>query len=120
MDKGGWFVIGVNVAWFVPFVFFMTRMVLRANRERDGRRRVLETGMPGRAEILSVDEVGPYYSRVPHLQFRLRVEATPPFEAVAKGFFRQIDYPNLQPGKRVDVRYDAVSRAVAVVGDRLV
>lgn len=121
MDTGAIAVIAVNVAWLVPFIYFMSRNAIRANKNRDERRRILETGIPGEASIVKVEETGPYYSRTPHLVFDLRVhvDGQPPFDATAKGFFRQLDYPRLQPGMRVEVRFDPATRAVAVVGDRL-
>lgn len=110
-------VIALNLAWLIPLILYFRR----ANKARDERRRILETGVPAEAEILKVDEVGPYYSRVPHLLFALRVHVDPRtvFETTAKGFFRQLDYPRLQPGMRVEVRFDPATRAVAVVGDKL-
>lgn len=121
MDTGGIVVIALNVAWLVPFIYFMVRMVRRAAKDRNERARILETGIPASAAILRTDETGPYYNRVPHLVLELRVEVPgqPPFDATAKGFFRQIDYPRLQPGLRVDVRFDPATRQVAVVGDQL-
>ena len=113
--------IVVNLAWLIPFIYFMVRMTTRANADRDRRRRVLETGKPARAEILKVEQVGPYYSRVPHLLFRLRIEGAPTFETTAKGFFSQLQYPQLQAGMRIDVKYDPADQtSVAVVGDQLV
>jgi hypothetical protein len=122
VDTGSIVIIAINVAWLVPFIYFMGRMLRRAGKERDERARVLEIGVPAHAVIQKVDETGPYYGRVPHLVLTLRIEAQdrPPFDATAKGFFRQIDFPRFQPGSRVEVRFDpADPTRVAVVGDQL-
>ncbi|MBS2012729.1 MAG: hypothetical protein JST00_07580 [Deltaproteobacteria bacterium] len=121
MDTGSIVVIGLNVAWLVPFVYFMGRMMRRAAKERDERAAILATGIPAEAGIVKVNEVGPYYKRVPHLVLSLRVhmEGQAPFDATVKGFFRQIDFPRFQPGARVEVRVDPATRRVAVVGDQL-
>ncbi len=122
VSTGALVVILVNLAWFVPFVVIMIGRARAQSRRRDHRRRLLQTGELAPAVILEVTETGPWYSGVPHLSFKLRVEPRegPPFEATALGFFRQLDFARLQPGGRVEVRFDPSDRAqVAVEGDKL-
>lgn len=123
MDTGSIVILVFTALWLIPLLIFLARKGMSAGKDRDRRRRILETGRPATAIVLSVSEVGPYYSRVPHLSFRLRVTppGEPPFEARARGFFHTIDFPRLQPQAQVEVRFDPADRsAVAVVGDRLV
>jgi hypothetical protein len=112
-------VLGLNAAWLIPVV----RMLRRNAAKRAHRQRLLATGRSAPAVVLTVQEVGPYYNRIPHLSFTLRVEpeGEPSFPATALGFFRMIDYPRLQPGGRVEVRFDPADRSiVAVVGETMV
>jgi hypothetical protein len=115
--------LAVNALWLVPFTVSMGKKGLAARRNREQRRqRLLATGLPATAVVVQVAETGPYYDRTPHLSFRLRVKAAdgPDFEASAKGFFRRSDYPRLQPGAEVEVRFAPDDRRiVAVVGDQL-
>lgn len=123
MSTGDLVLVAVNLAWIVPFIVIMAKKGAAARKDRDHRRMLLETGHAAPAVVLKVTEVGPWYGKVPHLAFELRVEpeGEPPFPSSAKGFFRQIDYPRLQPGSRVEVRYAPADRArCAVHGDRLI
>ncbi len=110
-------VVACSVGFFVTIGVLGSRAMARAS-QRDLRERVLATGVSAHATILKVVETGPSYNRVPHLLFTLRVEwSGEPFEATAKAFFRQIDYPRLQPGMHVEVKLDPATREVALVGD---
>ena len=122
MSVGAVVVILINVAWLVPFVFFMVRMSRREDASRAERRRILGAGAAANAVVRSIEQTGPYYNHVPHLEVRLEVArpGAAPYEATARAFFPIIDYPRLQPGCTVEVRVDAGDPTkVALVGDRV-
>jgi len=122
MSIGSWVVIGINIAWMVPLALYFISMAKSQSKSRDQRSKLLTEGRPSPAVVISVDEVGPWLGRVPHLLMKLRV--TPPgepeFEATSRGHFRQFDWPQFQPNSTVQVRFDPNDRTfVAVVGDQL-
>ena len=115
-------VVGMNLAWLVPFVYVMRKQSKKEDESRAVRKRILESGHPAHAVVVSVAESGPSYNRVPHLDFTLQVEPTnePAFRSSARGFFRMIDFARMQPGSRIEVRFDPADRStVAIVGDLL-
>ena len=116
------FLGGVFLA-LVVFGVLLARPFRAANRNRDERRRLLETGQPATAVVLETSEGGPYYSGVPHLDLRVRVTPASgsPFEASARGFFRLSELARFQPGATIEVRFEVADLSrVAIVGDRLV
>jgi hypothetical protein len=122
MSTGAIVVILVNVAWLVPFVFFMVRMSRREDASRAERRRILGAGVPATAVVRAREVTGPYYSHVGHLEITLDVAlpGAPPYPARARAVLPTIDYPRVQVGCTLEVRVDPADRAkVAIVGDRV-
>lgn len=115
-------VLGLNLAWLIPFIVYMRRRGRQLDANIALRRRLLETGRDAKAVVTKVTETSPAFNKVPHLDFILRVQpgGGAPFEAKARGFFRQIDFGRLHEGCEVEVKFDPNDRStVAVVGDEL-
>lgn len=122
MDTVTIVLIVVNVLWLVPAALILLKLVKKQRRNVELRRHLLETGRSAPAVVVKVEETGPTYGRVPHLAFVVRVEppGEPPFEANARAFFRMIDFPRVQVGAPIEVRFDPSDRStVAIVGDTL-
>lgn len=122
MKVGSIVVIVINLLWLIPMIIYFIRSGMRESKNVAFRKHLLETGQVATAKIVNVKQAGPYYSKVPHLEFELEVtgKGGERFRAGARGFFQMIDFPRLQPGMVVEVRYDPNAKdVVGVVGDTL-
>lgn len=79
--------------------------------------RVLHGGELGEAEILDLDETGTTINEHPLVGFRLRVHplSGSPLEAETERVVPRLQVPRIQPGARVQVRYDPKSKKVAIM-----
>jgi hypothetical protein len=91
----------VAIVFIIP-LFFM----FWPEYQRD---QLLKNGVPAQAEIVSLDPTGSWYNNQPQVDVHLRVtpEAGEPFEATATMIINPVYMPQFQPGKMVQVRYDA-------------
>lgn len=80
-------------------------------------RRVLTNGRRAEAEILDLYETGTTINQQPVVGFKLRVFplSGPPFEAQTEQKVPRLQVPRIQPGARIEVRYDPESKQVAIV-----
>lgn len=81
-----------------------------------GNRRLLKSGKPAQAKIVSANQTGTYINDNPEVHFVLEVqpEGERPFSAEAQRVVPQIEIPQLQPGSLVNVRYDPRTLEVAI------
>lgn len=82
-----------------------------------GNQRVLRGGELGEAEILDLHETGTTINEHPLVGFKLRVHplSGAPFEAETERVVPRLQVPRVQPGARVQVRYDPKSKKVAIM-----
>lgn len=76
------------------------------------RDQLLKNGVPARAEIVSIEPTGNWYNNQPQVDVHLEVtpEEGESFEATATMIINPVYMPQFQPGKMVQVRYDAEDR----------
>jgi hypothetical protein len=92
-------------------------LILGAMFRRRGDRRVLATGMPGQAVVLSVQETKPRGSVHPEALVRLDVAPREGahFEVLLQIPFTQRHARALKPGQVVPVRFDPANRTRTVI-----
>ena len=99
----------VTGAFFMvsPFIgMFMIRYIIgRFNRKA---RRLIQYGILGTAEIISMKETGTTMNNAPQVEFSLKVSVPgrEPYTAVMKDYISLVDLAALQQGSTVDVRVD--------------
>jgi hypothetical protein len=84
----------------------MVRTIVgRANRKP---RRLLQCGVRGTAEVVSMQETGTTLNNVPQVEFRLKVSVpgSETYEAVVKDYVSVVDLAVLRPGSVVGVLVD--------------
>lgn len=90
---------------------------LSLSRNRGGDRRILATGMQGRATVLSVQETKPRGSA--HPEARVRLDVIPRngahFEVLLQIPFSKRHAQALRPGQVVPVRFDPANRTRTVI-----
>ena len=82
-----------------------------------GNRRVRAEGRRAEAEVLELYETGITINEHPVVGFKLRVFplSGPPFEAQTEQKVPRLQVPQIQPGTRIQVRYDPDSKRVAIL-----
>ncbi|MDR3504709.1 MAG: hypothetical protein P4L52_00520 [Acidocella sp.] len=92
-------------------------LIWRSLFRRRGDRRILATGMPGRATVLSVQETKPRGGAHPEALVRLDVAPRngAHFEVLLQIPFTQRHAKALKPGQVVPVRFDPANRARTVI-----
>ncbi len=79
-------------------------------------RRIQRSGQRAEAEVLKLWDTGMTINEHPVVRLRLRVcpLAGAPFEAETESLIPRLQVPQVQPGARVEVRFDPRSKAVAL------
>lgn len=79
-------------------------------------KRIIRTGKPAQAEIVSAENTGTYINRQPVVRFQLEVRPAgeTPFTSETQRLIAYADIGRLQPGAIVAVRYDPQSLDVAL------
>ena len=99
----------VTGAFFMvsPFLgmLLVWSVIGRFNRKA---RHLLENGVRGTAEVLSMKETGTTLNNAPQVEFRLKVSipGRETYEAVMKDYISMVELAALQTGSTVDVRVD--------------
>ena len=89
------------------FVFYM--VYVKLIKPSQNAKRILQTGLPGKAKVLSLAETGVTVNNAP--QVLLNLEVTPdhtrrPYQVQTKQIISMIHIPQFQPGARLLVRVD--------------
>lgn len=84
-------------------------------------RSLLRRGRRAEAEVLELYETGSTINQQPLVGFRLKVYpiSGAPFEAQTERIVPRPQVPQVQPGARLEVRYDPDSKDVAIVDSQL-
>ena len=89
------------------FVFYM--VYVKLIKPSQNAKRILQTGLPGKAKVLSLAETGVTVNNAP--QVLLNLEVTPdhtrrPYQVQTKQVISMVHIPQFQPGARLLVRVD--------------
>lgn len=81
------------------------------------RDQLLKTGVPAQAEIVSIRPTGNTFNDQPQVSIIVRVmpENEEPYEAEVKMIINPVYLVQFQPGKTVQVRYDAEDRTKVAI-----
>lgn len=106
--------IGVVVG-FILFSFLMVFLVIGKGMRVKSKLR--QTGVPGRAKVMSVAETGTRVNDQPQLQFQLMVNAHPhaPYTAIHREVVSAVNLARVTPGTDLAVRVDPHDPAMLMI-----
>lgn len=121
MDMGlimGIVITGVVLLSVIPTIFFAVKLIGGLHKNKQQEQRLLASGVPAKAQIMSVQQTGTYVNNQPqaHIVLTVYPQGSGPYQAQLTKIVSLFEVSHYQVGAHVDVRYDPANPTqVAIV-----